>query len=29
MNKLLRHLIDVWEVFANEVRYVFHLSGMG
>ena len=28
MNKLLHHLIDIWEVFANEVRYVFHDGGV-
>ena len=28
MNKLLHHLIDIWEVFASEVRYVFHDGGV-
>lgn len=28
MNKLLHHLIDILEVFANEVRYVFHDGGV-
>lgn len=28
MNKFLQRLIDIWEIFAGEVRYVFHDGGV-